>query len=84
MAKKKINNNNKKKTINPSNPFTKVHEFDATICGQEDIVALDITVDYSVIVEMLETLPCQEDRTTQEKTRQDKGFEKQTRKQAGR
>ena len=44
---------------------TKVHQLDTTVCGQEDVVALDVTMDYSVVVEVLETLGWREDETGQ-------------------
>lgn len=36
--------------------ITKIHQLDSSICGEQDVVALDISMDYSVAVQVLEAL----------------------------
>lgn len=39
-----------------SKTITKVNQFDSSLGCQEDVVAFDVTVDNSVVVQMLKTL----------------------------
>lgn len=41
----------KQKTV-----ITKIHQLDSSIRGEQDIVALDVPMDYSVVVQMLQAL----------------------------
>lgn len=36
--------------------ITKVNQFDSSLRRQQDVVAFDVTMDYPVVVQMLETL----------------------------
>lgn len=36
--------------------ITKVDQFDSSLRRQQDVVAFDVTMDYPVVVQMLETL----------------------------
>lgn len=36
--------------------ITKVNQFDSSLRCQQDVVAFDVTMDYPVVVQMLETL----------------------------
>lgn len=42
--------------------ITEVHQFDSAVCSEEDVVALHITVNYSVVVKMLKTLKIKQEK----------------------